>query len=444
MSDDAAVEALQAAVRIPTISHRDKAQDDREAFDDFIEELADRFPLLHHTCEVTRLAGDALLMRWSGRDPDAGPVVLMAHIDVVPIDPDDAWTHPPFAGVRTGSGSEGMLWGRGTADCKGSLIAVCVAAERLLANGFQPARDIWFSFGCDEEVAGPAAQAAVDELVRRDVEPWFVLDEGGAVTPDAFPRLSEPLAVIGVAEKGLVDVELRTTDPGGHASTPAQGGATARLARAVVRIDENPFPANLPAATVQMLQTAAQHASAPIRQLIGAAARSPLLLAVALRRLGPETAALTRTTSVVTQLRGSPGANVIAATATATVNIRVMVGETVAGAVDRIRAIVGDPQVAVTVLNASEPSPISPTDDAYQLLSRVLADTIPDAIPVPYIVMAATDSRFFHQRWPRVYRFFPFRLSKQQRASLHNVDERIGVANFLEGIRWYVRLMESV
>lgn len=437
--DRRAVEALQAAIRLPTVSHRDPAEVDREVFDDFIAELESRFPLLHRTCTVTRLAGDALLLRWPGRT-DADPVVLMAHIDVVPINPDDAWTHPPFEATL----ADGMIWGRGALDCKGSLIALCVAAERLLANGFTPSRDIWFSFGCDEEVAGPAADAAVEELAGRGVSPWFVLDEGGAVALGGFPGVRAPLAVIGVAEKGLVDIRLRTTDEGGHASTPARGGATARLARAIVRLDRRPFPVNLPDATVQMLLTAAGHAPAPIRVAVRTAARSPKLLAKLLQRLGPETAAMTRTTDVVTQLTGAPGANVIAADATAMVNVRVMVGETVAGTVERIRRTVKDKSVEITVVSASEPSPVSPTDAAFELLTEVLRRAIPDAVPVPYIVMAATDGRYFHRRWPRVYRFNPFRMTKQQRGSLHNVDERIGVSDFLEGIGWYTALMESL
>lgn len=310
--------------------------------------------------------------------------------------------------------------------------------------GFVPARDIWFSFGCNEEVSGGAAEVAVATLEERGVQPWFVLDEGGAVVDDGFPGVDRPLAMIGVAEKGTLDVELRVNDTGGHASTPARGGATARLARAVIRIDRNPFPSNIPEATVELLRTVSVHARPPFRQLLGAASRSPRLLAAALQRFGPESAAMTRTTSVVTQLRGAPGANVVAATATATVNLRVMVGETTASAVDRIRRIVKDDRVQVSVLSGGDPSAVAPIDDAFALLERVLAATMPDVVAAPYIAMAATDSRFFHRRWPRVYRFTPFRMSRAQRASLHNVDERIAVADYLEGIRWYTALMESV
>ncbi|WP_305863820.1 M20/M25/M40 family metallo-hydrolase, partial [Klebsiella pneumoniae] len=131
--------------------------------------------------------------------------------------------HPPFSADIV----DGAVWGRGTLDDKGCVAAICEAVERLLDAGHRPAQDVWLSFGCDEEVSGPTAPAAVDELVRRGVRPWLVLDEGGAVAEDAFPGVSRPLAAIGVAEKGTTGVELRVTGRGGHSSTPARHGPTA-------------------------------------------------------------------------------------------------------------------------------------------------------------------------------------------------------------------------
>ena len=141
----------------------------------------------------------------------------MAHLDVVPVDESSPWQHPPFSAEI----HDGAVWGRGTLDDKGCVAAICEAVERLLTDGHRPAQDVWLSFGCDEEVSGPTAAAAVDELVRRGVRPWFVLDEGGAVAYDAFPGVSRPVAAIGVAEKGTTSVELRVEGRGGHASTPA-------------------------------------------------------------------------------------------------------------------------------------------------------------------------------------------------------------------------------
>ena len=440
LTDEAALEALRSALSFPTIASDDPVSTDHTPFEGLIADLATRFPRLHETAELTRLADDALLFRWPGRSSDQ-PVVLMAHLDVVPISPDDAWSHPPFDGVV----EDGVIWGRGTLDCKGSAVAICAAVERLVEAGHVPARDVWLSFGCDEEVSGVAAQAAVEELQRRGVEPWFVLDEGGTIASEAFPGVDRPLAVIGVTEKGIVDLELHATATGGHASMPPRHGAGERLARAILRLQRHPFPATIPPPTVEMLETVSEYATGPVRLATRHAGRLGRGLALAFTRLGPETAAMTRTTTAVTELRGSPAANVLAATASATVNMRVMVGETVASAVERVRKVVDDDAVTVRVRSADEPSPLSPTDDAaFRLIADTIREVMPDAVPVPYVMMAATDARHFHRVWPRVYRFNPFRMTPSQRESLHNADERLEVASFVEGIRWYQRLIESL
>lgn len=438
--DDAAVEALRALIRIPTVSHWERDREDRSAFAALLVELRERFPLLHATCEVQRIAGDALLVRWPGRTPVA-PVVLMAHLDVVPVDDPSVWTHPPFAGEV----ADGHVWGRGALDCKGSLVATCTAVESLIADGVTPGRDVWLSFGCNEEVSGEAAQDAVSALRARGVEPWFVLDEGGAVVQGALPGVDASLAVVGVSEKGTVDVELVARGDGGHASAPRRMGATTRLARAILRLERRPFPSHLPDATVDMLERAGAHARMPYAAVFGHARRLRPVLSRVLPRLGHETAALTRTTVAVTQLSGSPGANVIAPVARAHVNMRVMVGETVDGALERIRRTVKDPHVEVVLVSGHEPSPVSPTDDpAYGLLETTVGEVFPGTVTIPYVMLAATDSRHFHRVWPRVYRFTPFRMSDAQRAAIHGVDEHIGIDDLRDGIAWYRRLLEQV
>lgn len=438
--DDAAVEALRALIRIPTVSSSERDREDRAAFEAMLAELRSRFPRLHGTCEVERIAGDALLVRWPGRTREA-PVVLMAHLDVVPVGDPEAWTHPPFAGDL----ADGCVWGRGALDCKGSLVATCQAVEDLITDGVTPGRDVWLSFGCNEEVSGGAANDAVAILRERGVDPWFVLDEGGAIVRGVLPGVDARIAVVGVSEKGTVDVELVARGDGGHASAPRRMGATSRLARAILRLERKPFPSHLPDATIDMLERAGAHARMPYAAVFGHARRLRPLLSRVLPRLGHETAALTRTTVAVTQLTGSPGANVIAATARAHVNMRVMVGETVDGAVERIRRTVNDAHVEVVLISGDEPSPVSPTDDtAYALLEATLGEVFPGTVPVPYVMLAATDSRHFHRVWPRVYRFTPFRMTDAQRAAIHGVDERIGVDDLLDGVRWYRRLLERL
>lgn len=446
------VEVLRATIRVPTVAERDPDLTDPAPFDQLHALLAEHFPLLHERLERVdpgEAAPRALLWRWAGTSSDR-PVVLMAHQDVVPVTPDDPWTHPAFAAdvVETPEGP--AIWGRGTLDDKGQLVAICTAVERLLADGLTPAQDVWLSFGADEEVSGPSAPAAVDELRRRGVEPWFVLDEGGAVAGQAFPGVGAPVAVVGATEKGTTTLSLTVTGRGGHSSTPAPKGPTARLGRALWRLDQKQFPINVPGPTVDLLRRLAGHLPLSLRALLTGATRTPPgVLGRALVAAGPETAAMVRTTMVATTLSGAPAHNVIAARARAEVNLRIMPGESVASALDHVRDAVGDRQVAVDVVEANEPSPLSPTTEpealgAFALLERTIADVFPDAIVTPYVMMAGTDSRFFCDICPRVYRFAPLRMSKEQRASIHSFDEHVHVAAWLEGVDWYVALLRSL
>jgi carboxypeptidase PM20D1 len=202
--------------------------------------------------------------------------------------------------------------------------------------------------------------------------------------------------------------------------------------------------AMMPEPTVELLHRLAPHAPLPLRTVLANAGRLGPVLTRALIAAGPEPAAMTRTTFAVTTLSGSPALNVVAATATAGVNIRVMVGDTVAGALEHVRKVVADDQVHIDVVERSEPSPISPRDDAFELLESTIGELFPDAVPAPYVMMAATDSRFFTRICDRVYRFAPFRMSKAQRASIHSYDEHLGVDALLDGVRWYRRLIERL
>ena len=432
---------LQRLVQIPTVSNADPDLIDAAAFDRLLSTLAELFPLVHERLELTRVGTHGLLLHWRGA-ADTRPVVLMAHLDVVPVDADSGWTHPAFEGVI----ADGFLWGRGTLDDKNCVVGICEAVESLLAQDFTPAQDIWLSFGSNEEVFGTDAQDAVTVLTERGVRPWLVIDEGGAVAHDAFPGITRPIAVVGVAEKGATSFEMRAEGRGGHSSMPARMGPTARLARAILRLERSPFPAKLPAPAIELFSRLAPHAPAALRPLMANASRLAPLLTRALVLAGAEPAALARTTVAVTTLSGSPALNVIASTAKAGVNVRIMPGETVAQARRHLEKAIGDEHVHLDLLESSEPSPISLFDGepAFALVEECVAEVFPDAVTSPYVLMGATDSRFFTAICDRVYRFAPFRMSKAQRESIHAYDERIGVDDFAEGVRWYTRLIEKV
>lgn len=440
MDHDRSVAKLQALIRLATVSYADEDQIDHESFRALHTELELLFPQFHLRLEKTEVERHGLMFHWRGQSAER-PVVLMAHQDVVPVDSSMPWTHPAFGGVI----EDGVIWGRGTLDDKGALVAICEAVERLLERDFMPAQDVWLCFGAREEVSGPDAPAMVQALRDRGVRPWFVIDEGGAIAHQAFPGVEPPLGVVGVSEKGTTTLLLRAQGRGGHASTPAAKGPTWRIARAVMRLEKHQFPSRLPAPTVEMFKRIAPHAPRPLRPLLAGGSKLGPALAKALQAAGPEPAAMTRTTMAVTMLQGSAAHNVIAASATAAVNLRILVGDTVESAKEHVRRAIHDKSITIETVDSNEPSPLSPVDDeAFGLIESTIAEVFPDAVPTPYIMMAATDSRFFTEICERVYRFAPFRMTKAQREAIHSYDEHLGVDDFVTGVTWFERLIEGL
>lgn len=438
-----AVERFRELLRIPTVSDVDETQVDWERFEEFRAALERLYPALHQGLEREVVDGHSLLYRWPGNDPGA-PLVLMAHMDVVPV-VDAEWRHPPFAAEIVGEGADAEIHARGAIDDKGSLVAILEAVEGLVAEGFAPAHDVYLAFGHNEETAGGGAAAMAATLRERGIRPALVLDEGGAVVDGVIPGVGVPTAMVGVAERGVMTLVLTAREAGGHASTPPAFPATARLARAVDRLHRHPFPIRLSPPVRAMLATVAPHARQPLRSLFRTLGVTGRLVATVLSRLGPETNAIVRTTAVATQLSGAPGENVLATTARAAVNIRLLTGDTIAGAVKRARRVIADPSVELEVRHASEPSPVSPwRGEAWQRLAAAVASSLGRAIvTTPYLQLGASDSRWFTSVSDNVYRFTPFHLTRAERDALHAHNERIRVDVWLRGIGFYRVLIES-
>lgn len=447
------VQKLRAAIRIPTVSVRGEQSGSAPAFADLRELIAEQWPHAREVLDVEVISG-SLLMTWKGSDPDlaAHPALFMAHQDVVGItgiDPRAAspsstaggWSVPPFAGeVR-----DGAIWGRGALDDKGALCALMEALDRLASRGHTPVRGIVVSLGCDEEQDGGSARVVAGVLKERGISPWIVLDEGGAVVEGALPGVRGRTAMVGVSEKGAVDLRLGATDEGGHASTPPRRGATYRLARAITRIEHHPFPARLSPPVVAMFEQAAPHTQGRLADVYAHARALRAGIARALVSGGPETAAMVRTTVAVTELSGSAGLNVLATSASAGLNVRIAVGETLHSTLSRLRRVVHDPSVRIDVVAASEPSPVSPSQgEQWEALRAALATSHADAVLLPYVQMSASDSRHFTGISEHVYRFTPFEMSAAERATIHGIDERIGVQALVDGVDFYEALMGSV
>jgi carboxypeptidase PM20D1 len=437
------LDRLRQLIRIPTISRLDPADTDWAPFDEFVATLPVLYPALHAALDREIVAGHSLLYRWKGRDDDS-PSVFMAHYDVVSATA-DGWTHPPFAAELVGEGAVQLVWGRGTLDDKGALVAALEAVEAAVVDGFTPRNDVYLSFGHDEETVGSGALAIVDVLAGRNIRPALVLDEGGAVVEGIFPGVTSPIAVVGVSEKGILTLTLTVDQDGGHASTPPRFSATARLARAIVRLNARPFPARFTATNLEMITTLGAHASQPLRWIFSHAAVTKPLLLLLFSRLSDETRAIVATTQAVTMLQGSQAANALAERAVATVNIRVAVGSSVADAIDHVRRAVRDPQVQIASLLPNEPSPVSPTSGpAWSAIASTIVEVYPATIVTPYVMLAASDSRQYARISDFVYRFSPFQMSKEERGTLHAMNERMHVSTFIAGVEFYGRLLRKL
>lgn len=434
---------LAKLIQVETVS-AELSERGMKPFNDFMELLKELYPLTHKHLEREKITDLGFLYRWKGSDTrltkSEGPLVLMAHFDVVPVVA-EAWDHDPFSGKIV----DGFVYGRGALDDKGPLIVIIEAVENLLQTGFTPKRDVYLSFGGNEETFGDAAKKTAQHLQDQGITPWLVLDEGGAVVDSPLSFVSGDFAMVGVAEKGLATVRLSAHSAGGHASTPPKLTAASRIARALTRLRPDTFTPKTPVAVTRMLQTFASAAPAAQGTLLNEVAKKPLISARILAALGGEMAAMVRTTIAPTMLAGGSAANVLPEQASAILNLRIALNETVAGTVRRIRTQIRDKQVTVELVEGNDPSPESASDNAqFQMISECVSESHPGTTTVPYIVMAATDSRFYHRFSPATYRFAPLKMSAELRATIHGVNERVAVTELYRGEIFHRALLQKV
>lgn len=443
LDEAAIIERFAASIRFPTISHsNDPATIPAADFEAFRLWLAESYPRLHAALELERVSEHSLLFTWRGSNPALEPILLLAHHDVVPVADLDRWTHPPFAGVV----ADGFVWGRGSIDDKSAVIAISEAVELLLARGFAPTRTVILAFGHDEEVGGPnGAEKMVERLASRGVRGAFAIDEGLAiVVGGAVPLLAQPAALVGIAEKGSVTLELVAKAAGGHSSTPPRNTAAGILARAIQELEANPLPGGIGEVTGGFFEFLAPElpfvARIPLGNLWLFGRPMDWLLSGQ-----PAANALMRTTTAVTMLSGSPKENVLPSQAVATVNFRILPGDTTQSVLEHVRGLVGSEALEVRMKSQGrDPSPVSPTDaPAFGLLHRTIEEIFPDAVVAPGLVLAGTDSRHYAAITPNVYRFAPFRYDADDLKRPHGIDERMSVEGFLDGVRFYVRLVEN-
>ena len=442
--DEAVVSAhLSAIIKRKTISTSLESPAPPAELAGLHSDLVASFPKLHAALTREIVSDHSLLYTWKGSRETEKPIILCAHMDVVPVEvgTEAAWTHPAFDGAVEG----GFVWGRGTLDDKGSLIGILAAVEALLGEGWKPVRTVYLAFGHDEEISGRAgAEQIVALLASRNVHAEMALDEGSALVEGVVTDLAAPLGAIGIAEKGYVSVDLKTAIPGGHSSTPAPDNALTVLARGLERLQATPMPARLDGATEQFLTWAAPEMGFVPRLALA----NTWVTAPRVRRMFAGSATLgaaIRTTTAVTVFHAGVKDNVVPATASATVNFRVLPGDTTEDVLAHVKKTIADDRVVAEAQAGSrtEPSKVSRVDTrAFDHLASTVREIFPGTVVAPSLVLGATDGRWYAKVADDVYRFAPFRLNPSDITRIHGKDERLSSASLADGVRFYRRLVQ--
>ena len=437
---------LASAVRLKTIASPTDVNANAAEFTGLHALLESSFPKAHAVMKREVVGRFGLLYIWPGSDPKAPPIAWMAHQDVVPIAPgtEADWQQPPFDGVVR----DGFVWGRGAWDDKGNLMSMMEAVELLAASGFTPRQTLYLVFGDDEEIGGQRGALQIAKLLKeRGVRLQFIVDEGLLITEGVLKGLDKPAALVGVAEKGYLTLQLTASATPGHSSMPppqAEASAIGMLSAGLARLEDKQMPLAIRGLSKDMFESLAPEMNGLNRMflsnlwLFGPVVESQL-------KKTASTNAMLRTTTALTIMNAGNADNVLPGRATAAVNFRLLPGDSSDTVVEHVTKVVGNPGVSVAkAAGFSEASRVAASDaPGFRLVTRTLRELHPDVVVAPGLMLGATDSRHFEGVADNIYKFSPVRAGPDDLKRFHGTNERISSANYAEMIQFYHQLLRN-
>ena len=437
--EEVIAERVSGAVRIPTVTVQGD-NGDYATFLQYHEYLEKTFPHVFAKAEKTLVNGYSLVLRIDGSDESLLPACFLSHQDVVPA-PAEGWTVEPFSGVV----KDGCVWGRGSLDMKWHMIALLSGIDKLLETGATPKRTIYCCFGHDEEITGKdGARNIAKYLSDKGVRFEYLVDEGGSLIDGSLLGCKTLIGAVGVCEKGYVDYVLSSTRNGGHASNPRKKNSVTDIAQAVYDLSHLPMKTKLTPPIRRMFKEVSPYMSYPYRILFANGDVLAPLLRFILARASSVTNAAIRTTFGFTQMQGADAPNVIPATATAVVNVRINVGQTQEEVKKYIQKAVGK-DISVTELNPGyDPTPVSNMDGAaYQALVETVRELWGDIPVSPYPFIAATDAKHYVKLCDCIYRFGPIEMKMEDQNLIHAANERVDIKGATKGAQFFKNFIEK-
>lgn len=438
-----AAEHLARAIQFKTVSYQETERFDKKEFLGLHDYLKETYPEVHSTLTREIVNEYSLLYTWNGKDLTLKPIVLMAHMDVVPTEPgtENDWLHPPFEGAI----ADKYIWGRGSMDIKSGILGILEAVEMLMKEGFKPDRTIYLAFGHDEEVGGRQGASKIASLLKsRGISAEYVLDEGGSVTEGIVPGVSVPVALVGIAEKGYVSLELTVESEGGHSSMPPKKTAIGVMAAAIQRLEDNQMRGAVKGTVKLMFEYLGPEMSITRRIVFSNLWLFGWLVERKLAAL-PEMNAAIRTTTAPVMVEGGTKENILPKKARAVINFRILPGDTVNKVVEHAQKTIDDSQVKITVVeNPWDPSVVSSLEsESFITVQKTIRQIFPKTVVAPYLVAGATDSRYYGTFTENVFKFAPLYVSKEDLKRIHGVNERISVGDYETCVRFYVQLIRN-
>ncbi len=443
-TDDATIQRLSEAIQFKTISYQDSGKMDTSQFNGLHRFLQNSFPLVDSFLTLEKINTYSLLYKWQGSNVSLKPILLMAHQDVVPVDPLTlpGWAHPPFDGVV----KDGFVFGRGALDIKSGIMSEMEAVEYLVRENFKPERTVYLAYGHDEEIGGKeGAFKIAKHLQEQHVELEFVIDEGGSIISGIVPGIAKPVAIIGIAEKGYVSLELTVEEEGGHSSMPPKQTAIGILSAAISKLETHSFPTKMEGVGSAMLDYVGPEMDFGMRLVF---ANRWLFGPVIESQLDKKnsTRASMHTTIAATIFKSGEKENVLPIKASAVINFRIMSGDSIQGVIDFVKTVLNDERIKIGMTSqfGDEPSFVSDTEsESFKLLQKTTQQIFPDVLVAPYLVLGATDSKHYKNLTKNIFRFEPTRLVDADLKRIHGTDERISIESYKESISFYIQLIKN-
>lgn len=441
---DVSVQRLSQALQYKTISYENVDLVDRLEFLRFHEFIEKSFPKVHKELIKETINDLGILFKWEGAEKYQDSILLMAHMDVVPVgkDTENEWCFEPFSGKI----SEGYVWGRGALDMKSQLMGILEAVEELIEKGFKPRRTIYLAFGHDEEVGGYLGNAQMASYLQaKGIKLSMVLDEGGFIIKNAIADMSCPATLIGIAEKGMTTLELFAEGEGGHSSMPPNSTAIGKLAKAVCILEKKQFKANFNSILKEFFKAIAPKMPLTKRIIFSNIwLFKPIIIKILLS--SPKTNALVRTTTAFTVIEGGVKMNILPQQAKAVANFRLMPGETTDSVKERVEEILKKLDIKVRVKDVCfNPSKIyDTTSNEFILMRKTIATVFPESVVAPYLTVGSTDSRYYQKIANQIYRLCPIEIDSEDLERVHGVNERISVEGYKKLIKYFYLLIESL